>query len=213
LIFLHKGGEPVEPFRPEALVMIEPVHGLLHRGGGQLAGHRSADLAPCDQTGIRQHIEMLHDGGKRHGERPSELAYRNALPSVELRKQGPPRWIGERGKGAVECGISILNHQVKYRLDPERRQSASVEEGHRKKIGNVDRAGLPFYGPPGLKRRPPGRAQAFSFFSRDDGCLAMKIKNSLRALRKRHRNNRVVRRRGRVYVINKTNRRYKARQG
>jgi large subunit ribosomal protein L36 len=37
------------------------------------------------------------------------------------------------------------------------------------------------------------------------------IKNSLRALRKRHRNNRVVRRRGRVY--DKTNRRYKARQG
>ena len=35
----------------------------------------------------------------------------------------------------------------------------------------------------------------------------MKIKNSLRALRIRHRNNRVVRRRGRLYVINKTNRR------
>ena len=46
-----------------------------------------------------------------------------------------------------------------------------------------------------------------------DGRFAMKIKNSLRALRKRHRNNRVVRRRGRLYVINKTNRRYKARQG
>jgi large subunit ribosomal protein L36 len=43
--------------------------------------------------------------------------------------------------------------------------------------------------------------------------FAMKIKNSLRALRNRHRNNRVVRRRGRLYVINKTNRRYKARQG
>jgi large subunit ribosomal protein L36 len=49
--------------------------------------------------------------------------------------------------------------------------------------------------------------------SGNDGCFAMKIKNSLRALRKRHRNNRVVRRRGRLYVINKTNRRYKARQG
>jgi large subunit ribosomal protein L36 len=71
---------------------------------------------------------------------------------------------------------------------------------------------LPFYGPPGLKRRPFGAPKPF-LFSRDDGWLAMKIKNSLRALRKRHRNNRVVRRRGRVYVINKTNRRYKARQG
>ncbi|MGB2933127.1 MAG: ribosomal protein bL36, partial [Methyloceanibacter sp.] len=28
-----------------------------------------------------------------------------------------------------------------------------------------------------------------------------------------HRNNRLVRRRGRLYVINKTNRRFKARQG
>jgi large subunit ribosomal protein L36 len=50
-------------------------------------------------------------------------------------------------------------------------------------------------------------------FSEKRWMLAMKIKNSLRALRKRHRNNRVVRRRGRLYVINKTNRRYKARQG
>ncbi|MEZ5842293.1 MAG: type B 50S ribosomal protein L36 [Hyphomicrobiaceae bacterium] len=41
----------------------------------------------------------------------------------------------------------------------------------------------------------------------------MKIKNSLKALRGRHRDCRVVRRRGRVYVINKTQRRYKARQG
>ncbi|HUW72732.1 MAG TPA: type B 50S ribosomal protein L36 [Methyloceanibacter sp.] len=41
----------------------------------------------------------------------------------------------------------------------------------------------------------------------------MKIKNSLKSLRKRHRNCRVVRRRGRLYVINKTNRRFKARQG
>ncbi|HUU66710.1 MAG TPA: type B 50S ribosomal protein L36 [Methyloceanibacter sp.] len=41
----------------------------------------------------------------------------------------------------------------------------------------------------------------------------MKVKNSLRSLRARHRNCRVVRRRGRLYVINKTNRRFKARQG
>jgi large subunit ribosomal protein L36 len=43
--------------------------------------------------------------------------------------------------------------------------------------------------------------------------LAMKIKNSLKTLRTRHRDNRVVRRRGRLYIINKTVRRYKARQG
>jgi len=41
----------------------------------------------------------------------------------------------------------------------------------------------------------------------------MKIRNSLRSLRARHRQNRLVRRKGRVYIINKTNRRFKARQG
>ncbi len=41
----------------------------------------------------------------------------------------------------------------------------------------------------------------------------MKVRNSLKSLRGRHRDNRLVRRRGRVYVINKTQRRFKARQG
>ena len=41
----------------------------------------------------------------------------------------------------------------------------------------------------------------------------MKVRNSLKSLRGRHRNNQLVRRRGRVYVINKTQRRFKARQG
>ena len=45
-----------------------------------------------------------------------------------------------------------------------------------------------------------------------DEQYTMKIRSSLRSLRKRHRQNRLVRRKGRVYVINKTNRRFKARQ-
>jgi large subunit ribosomal protein L36 len=43
--------------------------------------------------------------------------------------------------------------------------------------------------------------------------IDMKVRNSLKSLRGRHRNNRLVRRKGRVYIINKTNRRFKARQG
>jgi len=43
--------------------------------------------------------------------------------------------------------------------------------------------------------------------------VIMKIRNSLKSLKDRHRDNRVIRRRGRTYVINKTNRRFKARQG
>jgi large subunit ribosomal protein L36 len=45
------------------------------------------------------------------------------------------------------------------------------------------------------------------------GTVPMKIANSLKSLKKRDKNCRVVRRKGRVYVINKVNPRYKARQG
>ena len=95
--------------------------------------------------------------------------------------------------------------------------------------GGEDRQTLIFwvlgavYGsPPSCQDRPPfiwsgqfsgRRVAALNYFSLSDGCIAMKIKNSLRALRKRHRDNRLVRRRGRVYIINKINRRFKARQG
>jgi large subunit ribosomal protein L36 len=41
----------------------------------------------------------------------------------------------------------------------------------------------------------------------------MKVRNSLRSAKVRDKNCRVVRRRGRVYVINKKNPRMKARQG
>jgi large subunit ribosomal protein L36 len=54
--------------------------------------------------------------------------------------------------------------------------------------------------------RPPA---AFVFRSGS----AMKIRNSLKSLMKRHRDNQLVRRKGRVYIINKTQKRFKARQG
>ena len=41
----------------------------------------------------------------------------------------------------------------------------------------------------------------------------MKVRNSLRSLKKRDKDCRVIRRKGRVYVINKKHPRFKARQG
>ena len=43
--------------------------------------------------------------------------------------------------------------------------------------------------------------------------IVMKVRNSLKSLRGRHRANKLVRRKGRVYVINKVQPRFKARQG
>lgn len=50
-------------------------------------------------------------------------------------------------------------------------------------------------------------------FGRKDTGAEMKIKNSLKALKARHRDNQLVRRKGRMYIINKTAPRFKARQG
>jgi large subunit ribosomal protein L36 len=41
----------------------------------------------------------------------------------------------------------------------------------------------------------------------------MKVRNSLKSLKARDKNCRVIRRKGRVYVINKKNPKFKARQG
>lgn len=41
----------------------------------------------------------------------------------------------------------------------------------------------------------------------------MKIRNSLKSAKKRDKNCRIVRRKGRIYVINKSNPRMKTRQG
>ncbi len=53
----------------------------------------------------------------------------------------------------------------------------------------------------------PGAAGAFCWIG------TMKIRHSLKSVKLRHKDSRIVRRKGRVYVINKTNPRFKARQG
>jgi hypothetical protein len=111
-IFLHKSGKAIEIFGPEALVAIEPVRRLLHRLGGQPARHRPAGLLARDQSGIGQHIEMLHDRGQRHRKGLRQFTHRNAFPAAQPLQQRAPGRIRQRGKGAVQHFFSILNHMV-----------------------------------------------------------------------------------------------------
>ncbi len=48
---------------------------------------------------------------------------------------------------------------------------------------------------------------------RPDPGRTMKVRSSLKSLKGRHRDCKVVRRKGRVYIINKTDPRFKAKQG
>lgn len=66
------------------------------------------------------------------------------------------------------------------------------------------------------QQRIPARREArlvYGLDGPDERTKTMKIKNSLKALKSRHRDNRMVRRKGRIYIINKTDPRFKARQG
>lgn len=56
------------------------------------------------------------------------------------------------------------------------------------------------------------RADGYPPRSEREPC-AMKVRSSLKSLKNRHKDCKVVRRKGRVYVINKTQPRFKARQG
>ena len=60
---------------------------------------------------------------------------------------------------------------------------------------------------------PPLKGALGACFSFCRKVRTMKVRNSLKALMGRRRANKLVRRRGRVYIINKVDKRYKARQG
>ncbi|ABI62130.1 LSU ribosomal protein L36P [Granulibacter bethesdensis] len=64
-----------------------------------------------------------------------------------------------------------------------------------------------------LDRTMSGPYPAASILLDDPKAWIMKIRNSLKSAKVRDKNCRVVRRHGRVYVINKKNPRMKARQG
>ena len=94
----------IEAIAPEALVAVEPFIGFVHGLGAQPAGDGTAVLVAGDQTGIRQHIEMLHHRRQRHREGLGQLADREAIGFAQAGEQCPPRRVGKCGEGAVERG-------------------------------------------------------------------------------------------------------------
>ena len=73
----------------------------------------------------------------------------------------------------------------------------------------VDDFAVPLYR---HRSRRKVRLAAF-LFSLFRGPTTMKVRSSLKSLKTRHRDCKVVRRKGKVYVINKTDPRFKAKQG
>jgi large subunit ribosomal protein L36 len=84
----------------------------------------------------------------------------------------------------------------------ERRKPAQSEPAHR----DIDLGGaFPYIRP--LLTKPPDA------YVRASEIRSMKVRSSLKSLKTRHRDCKLVRRKGVVYIINKTNPRFKAKQG
>jgi large subunit ribosomal protein L36 len=89
--------------------------------------------------------------------------------------------------------------QCNASIRPGREAGATIPRRPAREAGAVDSAGPPAYVPPSAKSPAKDRI--------------MKVVNSLKSAKLRHKDSRMVRRKGRVYIINKTKPRFKARQG
>ena len=58
---------------------------------------------------------MLHHGRQRHLEGLREFADGQVRMRGQTCKERAPRWVGQRGEGAVQCVFLKLNHKVNYR--------------------------------------------------------------------------------------------------
>src|SRR5258706_8499879 len=124
---------------------------------------------------------------------------------AQIPGEGPLHESELRGKDTLAFRESAPVERPPHR-DPPEPSSKDPASGEREQRA-IDAAGARPYGP--RRKSPWPRCPV----RRKQEAGPMKIRNSLKSLRGRHRDNRIVRRKGRVYIINKTQRRFKARQG
>ena len=78
--------------------------------------HGAPGLGALDQTGSRQHVEMLDHRRQRHVEPSGDLRHRQLAAVCEPVEDRAPRRISQRGKRAIELDIAKVNHMVIYRF-------------------------------------------------------------------------------------------------
>jgi len=122
LFVLQKSGKAIKLRSPEAFVTPEPRHRVLHGFRGEGARHRASGFCACNQSGIVEHIQVLHDGGQRHLEGLGQITDGLVILRFQLCQQGAPRGVSQCGKGAVEACVCIVNHKVKYYESRSHRQ-------------------------------------------------------------------------------------------
>src|SRR5215472_9310026 len=109
LQLLQIGIQAVEALGEKAPVMIEPIVDVPECPRLDPARPPLRLAAARDQTGALQHLEVLRDGRKAHGEWLRELRDRG-LAQCEPRQNRPASRVRKRGEGRIERQFS---HPVK----------------------------------------------------------------------------------------------------
>src|SRR3954470_16975609 len=105
--------EAVEARVPELAIALDPVVHLPPPARLDPARPPLRLAAARDETGALQHLEMLGDSGKAHGEWLGELRHRR-FARHEPRENGAPRRIGEGREGGAEA---VRRHHETTRLN------------------------------------------------------------------------------------------------
>jgi len=101
LRLFQKRGQIVQPFSPEASVMVDPVRGDPQRRGPQPAHAPLRVDASFDQASALEHPQVARHRRQRDVERLGEIAD-CSLAACEPRQYRAPRRIGERGESLVQ---------------------------------------------------------------------------------------------------------------
>ena len=116
------GGQSVELRLPKSAVLVDPARGVLHGARHEPAVADTTPFRVRHEAGPLEHAQMLVDAGEGHAKRARKVRDRRVARG-QPGEDRAARGIGERGEGAVECGIAKLNHVVKFKSDPERVKS------------------------------------------------------------------------------------------
>jgi hypothetical protein len=100
--------EGIEPLAPELAVVADPVGGLCERRGLEAAVPHPTFLLRPNQSRSLQGIDVFHDRGQGHGDRPAQSGDRG-FAQRQPGQDRPPRGIGQRREGRVQ-GFHIVNH-------------------------------------------------------------------------------------------------------
>jgi D-aminoacyl-tRNA deacylase len=171
--------EAVEALLPAGAPLGDPALGGAHGYGLDGAGAHAPLLAGSDEAAVFEHVQVLHDGGERHGERLGQLADGGGA-AAEAIDHCASAGIGEGTEDKVDlpvdspvCRVQLLKHLLKYVI---------LRRGMRAHVQRVSRASVRVDGRL-VSEIGEGLLVALGVTHDDDAATARRLADKVGALR------------------------------